>query len=162
MAAHPCGAKAQRPSPLHRRTAEGRSILVVECSKEAVDSGPEGRGMEGTVKWHEVREGFIEQFEGPQYRALLRGELQQLKLWKGSARLSPCSTLSSTDSVGACTPVERVSRPSTPCSQRITATASSSVMRSCGECASPSLSQPRSMSGSSVLSAATPRGRLSE
>ena len=47
------------------------------------------RGMEGTVEWHEVREGFIEQFEGPQYRALLRGELQQLKLWKGKCKTIP-------------------------------------------------------------------------
>jgi hypothetical protein len=47
------------------------------------------RGMEGTVEWHEVRDGFIEQFEGPQYRALIRGELQQLKLWKGKCKTIP-------------------------------------------------------------------------
>jgi hypothetical protein len=41
------------------------------------------------VEWHEVREGFIEQYQGPQYRALMRGELQQLKLWKGKCKTIP-------------------------------------------------------------------------
>jgi hypothetical protein len=48
-----------------------------------------GKGMRDSVEWHEVREGFIEQFEGPQYRALMREELRQLKLWKGKCKSIP-------------------------------------------------------------------------
>ena len=47
------------------------------------------RGMQGQVEWHEVREGFIEQFEGPQYRALIREELKKLQLWKGKCKSIP-------------------------------------------------------------------------
>jgi hypothetical protein len=41
------------------------------------------------VEWYEVKDGFIEEFEGPQYRALIRAELQQLKLWKGKCKSIP-------------------------------------------------------------------------
>lgn len=47
------------------------------------------RGMKGQVEWHEVREGFIEEFEGPQYRSLIREELKKLQLWKGKCKSIP-------------------------------------------------------------------------
>jgi hypothetical protein len=63
------------------------SWMTAQRKQLAVDL--KARGMKGVVEWHEVREGFIEQFEGPQYRALIREELKALKLWKGKCKSIP-------------------------------------------------------------------------
>jgi hypothetical protein len=57
--------------------------------KRQLASDLKARMMKGELEWHEVREGFIEEFEGPQYRVLIREELRALRLWKGKCKSIP-------------------------------------------------------------------------
>ena len=68
---------------------KGGAGTWMENQRKLLDLDLRARGMTGEVEWYEVREGFIEQFEGPQYRALIREELRLLRLWKGKCKSIP-------------------------------------------------------------------------
>jgi hypothetical protein len=67
---------------------DGAARWMEERVRE-IQSDLRARGMNEVVEWDEVRAGLIEEFEGPQYRTLLRTELQQLRLWKGKCKTIP-------------------------------------------------------------------------
>jgi hypothetical protein len=68
---------------------EGGAGLWLDDQVALLKADLKAMGMKARVEWYEVREAFIEQFEGPQYRVLIREDLKNLRLWKGKCKTIP-------------------------------------------------------------------------